>query len=47
MMDRVMFMFPIRVGIYLHDTPARWVFQRQDRRLSHGCVRLEDAGALY
>src|SRR5206468_10202536 len=26
MMGRVMFMFPNRLGIYLHDTPARWVF---------------------
>jgi L,D-transpeptidase YcbB len=47
MMGRVMFMFPNRLGIYLHDTPVRWVFGRQDRRLSHGCVRLEHADALY
>jgi len=47
MMGRVMFMFPNKLGIYLHDTPARWVFSRSDRRMSHGCVRLEDAPALY
>jgi murein L,D-transpeptidase YcbB/YkuD len=47
MMGRVMFMFPNRLGIYLHDTPVRWVFSREDRRLSHGCVRLEHADALY
>jgi murein L,D-transpeptidase YcbB/YkuD len=47
MMGRVMFMFPNKFGIYLHDTPGRWLFSRSDRRLSHGCVRLEHAGELY
>jgi murein L,D-transpeptidase YcbB/YkuD len=28
-------------AIYLHDTPARSVFSRDQRYLSHGCVRLE------
>lgn len=27
--------------IYLHDTPQRGFFARDDRALSHGCVRLE------
>jgi L,D-transpeptidase YcbB len=47
MMGRVMFMFPNRLGIYLHDTPAKWLFSKTDRRVSHGCVRLEHAEALY
>jgi murein L,D-transpeptidase YcbB/YkuD len=47
MMGRVMFMFPNRFGIYLHDTPGQWIFSRNDRRLSHGCVRLEHADLLY
>jgi murein L,D-transpeptidase YcbB/YkuD len=47
MMGRVMFMFPNKFGIYLHDTPIRWLFSRTDRRVSHGCVRLEHAEALY
>jgi murein L,D-transpeptidase YcbB/YkuD len=42
-----MFMFPNKFGIYLHDTPIRWLFSRTDRRVSHGCVRLEHAEALY
>jgi murein L,D-transpeptidase YcbB/YkuD len=42
-----MFMFPNKLGIYLHDTPARSLFARADRQLSHGCVRLEHADALY
>jgi murein L,D-transpeptidase YcbB/YkuD len=47
MMGRVMFMFPNKFGIYLHDTPVRWVFSKTDRRVSHGCVRLERADELY
>ena len=30
-------------GIYLHDTPKKELFAQDQRYLSHGCVRLEDA----
>jgi murein L,D-transpeptidase YcbB/YkuD len=33
-------------GIYLHDTPRRELFAQDQRSLSHGCVRLEDAPRL-
>jgi murein L,D-transpeptidase YcbB/YkuD len=33
-------------GIYLHDTPKKELFAQDDRSLSHGCVRLEDAARL-
>jgi murein L,D-transpeptidase YcbB/YkuD len=46
MMGNVKFMLPNRLGIYLHDTPNKAPFARSDRRLSSGCVRLEDAEAL-
>ena len=33
-------------GIYLHDTPKKELFALDQRNLSHGCVRLEDAERL-
>lgn len=33
-------------GIYLHDTPNKELFAQDERSLSHGCVRLEDAPRL-
>jgi murein L,D-transpeptidase YcbB/YkuD len=33
-------------GIYLHDTPKKELFAQEQRDLSHGCVRLEDAERL-
>ena len=33
-------------GIYLHDTPKKELFAQDNRGLSHGCVRLEDAPRL-
>jgi len=46
-MGAVKFMFPNELGIYLHDTPERRLFRAAERRFSSGCVRLEQAGALY
>lgn len=46
MMGRVKFMFPNRLGVYLHDTSDHSVFDRAERHLSAGCVRVEDAAAL-
>lgn len=30
-------------AIYMHDTPAKHLFNRRERAMSNGCVRLEDA----
>ena len=42
----VKFMFPNSYNIYLHDTPARSLFQRDVRAFSHGCIRVENPNAL-
>ena len=38
----VKFMFPNRWNIYLHDTPAKSLFDRNTRAFSHGCIRLQE-----
>ncbi|MET0170524.1 MAG: L,D-transpeptidase family protein, partial [Aliihoeflea sp.] len=35
-------MFPNKHAIYMHDTPDKSLFVRDNRALSNGCVRLED-----
>jgi murein L,D-transpeptidase YcbB/YkuD len=40
------FDLPSGDGIYLHDTPKKELFAQDERNLSHGCVRLEDAQRL-
>jgi murein L,D-transpeptidase YcbB/YkuD len=45
-MGDMKFMFPNELGIYLHDYPDKSLFQRPDRALSSGCVRVADAQRL-
>lgn len=45
-MGRIKIPFPNGSDIYLHDTPNKAVFASDDRSLSHGCIRLEDAERL-
>lgn len=45
-MGAIKFMMPNHLGIYLHDTPDKELFDKPDRRLSAGCVRVEDARRL-
>ncbi len=42
----VKFMFPNKLNIYLHSTPAVQLFARNKRDFSHGCVRIEDPEKL-
>jgi murein L,D-transpeptidase YcbB/YkuD len=38
-----LFELPNKFDVYLHDTPTRNLFLRDGRRLSHGCIRVENA----
>src|SRR5205085_8068110 len=37
---------PNPYAIYLHGTPSQGLFAREKRDFSHGCIRVEDPGAL-
>lgn len=37
----VKFIFPNSNSIYLHDTPAKSLFERETRAFSHGCIRVQ------
>jgi L,D-transpeptidase YcbB len=45
-MGRIKIPFPNGSDIYLHDTPNKDLFAADDRNLSHGCIRLQDAERL-
>ena len=38
----VKFMFPNEFNIYMHDTPMKELFFKDERTFSHGCVRVQD-----
>jgi len=42
-MGQMKFNLANAAGIYLHDTPHKELFAKDERNLSNGCVRLEDA----
>ncbi|HYL50037.1 MAG TPA: L,D-transpeptidase family protein [Stellaceae bacterium] len=45
-LGKIKFELPNRFDVYLHDTPAKTLFARSRRALSHGCIRVEDPRAL-
>jgi murein L,D-transpeptidase YcbB/YkuD len=45
-MGTIKYEFPNPYGIYLHDTPERDLMDKDNRQLSAGCIRLEDAKRL-
>nr|MBI1229621.1 L,D-transpeptidase family protein [Cytophagales bacterium] len=40
-LGKVKFMFPNSYNVYIHDTPSRELFARDDRALSSGCIRIQ------
>ncbi|HEY6895434.1 MAG TPA: L,D-transpeptidase family protein [Rhodanobacteraceae bacterium] len=40
-LGRIKFNMPNRFSVYLHDTPAKELFNLDSRAFSHGCIRLE------
>lgn len=42
----VKFMFPNPNDIYLHDTPAKSLFEFEKRIFSHGCINVKEAKSL-
>ena len=45
-LGQLMFDMNNRFDVYLHDTPSKNLFSRDDRRISHGCIRVEDPRKL-
>jgi len=45
-LGRIKFMFPNKHAVYLHDTPAKALFERTTRAFSSGCIRIENPYAL-
>ena len=41
-LGNVKFLFPNKHSVYLHDTPAKHLFETGARAFSHGCVRLRN-----
>jgi murein L,D-transpeptidase YcbB/YkuD len=42
----VKFLFPNTYNIYLHDTPAKSLFEKSSRAFSHGCIRVGEPEKL-
>ncbi|KAF2516064.1 L,D-transpeptidase family protein [Flavobacterium foetidum] len=42
----VKFMFPNPNDIYMHDTPAKSLFEFENRTFSHGCINVKEAKSL-
>ncbi|RKD85974.1 L,D-transpeptidase family protein [Mangrovibacterium diazotrophicum] len=41
-LGEVKFIFPNKYAIFLHDTPSKSLFEKQDRAFSHGCIRTQN-----
>jgi len=41
-LGEVKFIFPNKHSVYLHDTPSKSLFGREERAFSHGCIRTQN-----
>jgi murein L,D-transpeptidase YcbB/YkuD len=41
-LGRVRFNFPNKFLVYQHDTPDKYLFAKEDRAFSHGCMRVQN-----
>jgi murein L,D-transpeptidase YcbB/YkuD len=42
----IKFIFPNKYNVYLHDTPVHALFERKNRTMSHGCIRVSQPAEL-
>lgn len=42
-LGKIAFMFPNEYSVYIHDTPSPYLFFRNERAFSHGCIRINKA----
>jgi murein L,D-transpeptidase YcbB/YkuD len=45
-LGKVKFIFSNPYAVYLHDTPGKGLFEKNERDMSHGCVRLQNPEKL-
>jgi murein L,D-transpeptidase YcbB/YkuD len=45
-LGKIKFLFPNNFSIYLHDTPAKTLFNQSKRTFSHGCIRIAEPRKL-
>jgi murein L,D-transpeptidase YcbB/YkuD len=45
-LGKIKFLFPNHYNIYLHDAPAKSLFEANTRTFSHGCIRVAEAKKL-
>jgi L,D-transpeptidase YcbB len=46
-LGRLKFMFPNSYDIYIHDTPVKSLFDKEERLFSSGCIRIQEPLVLF